>query len=88
MPHFILRISKSKKFHYLLIFLTRKTVVALLQHGYNDTAAFVGAVTKLWNCINAKSTDAGRNLNEENRQPFRSPEDERFQFLHDMADKF
>ena len=59
----------------------------MLQHGYNDTAAFVGAVTKLWNCINVKSTDAGRNLNEENRQQFRSPEDERFQFLH-MADKF
>ena len=42
----------------------------------------------MWNCITVKSTDAGRNLNEENRQTFRSPEDERFQFLHDMADKF
>ena len=29
-----------------------KTVTALFQHGYNDTATFVNSVTKLWNCLN------------------------------------
>ena len=34
------------------------------------------------------STDAGRNLNDRNREPFRTLEDERYKFINDMADKF
>ena len=60
----------------------------LFQHKYDDTAVFVSAVTKLWNCLNVKSPDASRNLNDPNREPFRLPDDKRFEFLHDMADKF
>ena len=40
-----------------------KTVVALQLYGHNETATFVDEVTKLWNCINVKSTDAERDLN-------------------------
>ena len=65
-----------------------KTVVALQLYGHKETATFVDEVTKLWKCINVKSTDAGRNLNDPNREPVRSTDDQRFQFMHDMANKF
>ena len=42
----------------------------------------------MMNCEVVKSPDASRNLNDLNREPFRLPDDKRFEFLHDMADKF
>ena len=60
---------------------------ALFQYGYNDTVTFVNSVTKLWNCLNVKSLDAGRNLNDPNRKPFRESDNERFNYIH-MATKF
>ena len=66
----------------------KETVVALQLYGHKETATFVDEVTKLWNFINVKSTDAGRNLNDPNREPFTSTDDQRFQFMHDMANKF
>ena len=48
----------------------------------------MSAITKLWNYLNVKSPNASRNLNGPNREPFRLPGDKRFEFLHDMADKF
>ena len=65
-----------------------KTVAALENHGFKETATFVRDVTKLWNCLNVKSKDAGRNLNDANREPFKSLEDERYTFIQEMADKF
>ena len=65
-----------------------KTVAALFLHKLDDTAIFVQAVTKLWNCLNVKSPVAGWNLNDPNREPFRSPDDTRFQFLNQMTNKF
>ena len=57
-------------------------------HGFIETATFVRDVTKLWNCLNVKSKDAGRNLNDANREHFKSLEDERYTFIQEMADKF
>ena len=65
-----------------------KTVAALRLFGHKETAIFVGEVTTLWNCINVKHSDKGRNLNDPNREPFTSAYDYRFQFMHDMANKF
>ena len=57
-----------------------KTATALFQHGYNDTTTF--SVTKLWNCLNVKSPDTERYLNDTNREPFRESDDERFNYIH------
>ena len=61
-----------------------KTVAALFLHKFDDTAIFVRAVEELWNCLNVKSPGAGCNLNDWNREPFRLPDDKRFEFLHLM----
>ena len=47
-----------------------ETVASLFLHKLDDTAIFVQAVTKLWNCLNVKSPDAECNLNDPNREPF------------------
>ena len=60
----------------------------LTSHGYTDTATFIEHATRLWNCLNVKTTDAGRNLNDSNREPFRSLEDERLKFIDDMTEQF
>ena len=65
-----------------------KTVATSENHGFIETVTFVRDVTKLWNCLNVKSKDAGRNLNDANREPFKSLEDERYTFIQEMADKF
>ena len=62
-----------------------KTVTSLTNHGYTETTAFVDHVTRLWNCLNMKTKDAGRNLNDGNREPFKSLDDDRFKFIDDMA---
>ena len=45
-------------------------------NGYNDTAIFVKAITELWNCLNVNTKDGGILLNDKNREPFKSIEDE------------
>ena len=79
---------EKQKVSLAMNFFNEKTVTALFQHGYNDTATFVNSVTKLWNCLNVKSPDAGRNLNDTNREPIRESDDERFNYIHVMATKF
>ena len=96
-------LAKSTKLNYATLFPTNfekqkvslamnifneKTVAELKVQGCNETATFVDHVTKLWNCLNVKSKDAGRNLNDRNREPFKSLEDERYKFISDMADRF
>ena len=79
---------EKQKLSLAMNIFNEKTVAALFQHKYDGTAVFVSAVTKLWNCLNVRSPDRSRNLNDSNREPFRSPDDKRFEFLRDMADKF
>ena len=96
-------ITKSTKLNYATLFPTNfekqkvslamnifneKTVAELKVQDFNETAKFVDHVTKLWNCLNVKSTDAGQNLNDRNIEPIRTLEDERYKFINDMADKF
>ena len=96
-------IIKSTKLNYATLFPTNfekqkvclatnvfneKTVAELTSHGYSDTAMFVEHVTRLWNCLNVKTTDAGRNLNDSNREPCRSLEYERLMFIDDMGEQF
>ena len=96
-------IIKSTKLNYATLFPTNfqkqkvclatnvfneKTVAELSSHGYSDTATFVEQVTRLWNCLNVKTTDDGRNINDSNIEPFRSLEDERLKVIDDMAEQF
>ena len=66
---------------------TRKQLILLL-NSYDDTAVFVKAVTMLWNCINVKSQNAWFLLNDENRKPFESVDDERFESTLQLAKTF
>ena len=64
-------------------------IVAFLElNGYKDTAIFVKAVTELWNCLNVKTKDGWILLNDKNTEPFKSIEDERFDKILSMAEKF
>ena len=49
-------------------------------------AVFVKTVTMLWNCINFKSKNAWFLLNDENRKPFESVDDERFESILQLAE--
>ena len=62
-----------------------KTVAFLELNGYKDTAIFVKAVTELWNCLNDLTKDGGILLNDKNREPFKSIEDERFDKILSIA---
>ena len=65
-----------------------KTVAALTLYGFDETSNFVRLVCKLWNCLNTKSPDAARNLNDPIRESFKSTSDERFIFLSEMSTFF
>lgn len=62
-----------------------KTVACLEKWGKKDTARFVCLITRMWNMLNIKSPDAGRNLNDPDRDRFSSDSDTRFDFLLRIA---
>ena len=74
--------SKQNVKLVLQIFNT-KTVAALRQDGYLDTAEFVSIILKLWNILNIKSPSTHKVLNDGDRAPI-TLLDERFSFIKDI----
>lgn len=62
-----------------------KTVAALEQQNKSGTAYFVKQITRLWHILNIRSTSIGYRLNDVDRLPFTDVNDERFDFLQNMA---
>ena len=65
-----------------------KTVAALKLRKCDDTALFFEHVTKMWNMLNIKTPHDGTKLNNDDRYPFTSEDDCRFDYLHNIARSF
>ena len=65
-----------------------KTIACLRRHGRHETAHFVELVTRMWKILNIKSPDAGRNLNDGDREKFTTTADPRLEFLLNMGHYF
>ena len=65
-----------------------KTSAFLDLKGYNNTTMFFNTVTTLWNCISVKSKDAWFKLNNKNRKPFESADDQRLESILQLPQKF
>lgn len=63
-----------------------KVVAALKLHKFDDTAAFVARVTRMWHILNIKTPQ--NYLNDPDREPFTDPNDARLEYLIDMATSF
>ena len=57
-------------------------------HGNVETSMFLVLVTKVWNILNIKYPDAGKNLNEENWMKFEATDDPRLNYLQSIANSF
>ena len=54
----------------------------------NETASFVEIITRMWNIRNVKNVISGDQLNDDDRKPFRTTDDKRFNFLHNAGKSF
>ena len=62
-----------------------KTTAVLNQKKLDDTALFISKITGMWYILNVKSPNEGVHLNDPDRHPISSPDDERLLFLENMA---
>ena len=61
-------------------------VISQLEHyGKYDTARFVSLFSRMWKMLNIKSPEAGKRLNDPDREKFASKTDPRIDFLLKMA---
>ena len=67
------------------MFLMKKNIAILQIKGFHETATFISYITKLWNILNVKSPGKVFKINDENREPIRSVEDERLCYRSSMA---
>ena len=65
-----------------------KTAACLEPYDKKDTARFVSLVTRMWNMLNVKSPEAGRRLNDPDREQLFSDSDSRLDFLLNMGNAF
>lgn len=83
-------IERQRVQHCLNVF-SEETLAALKSHSKLDQQAISGTITfieifvKMWKIFNVKSTDEARNFNDPLRAVVRSMNDERFQFLEEIA---
>ena len=80
-------IEKQKVSLALQVF-NEKTVAALIQDDFNDTAAFVSFILRVWKILNNKSTTAYITLNDVDRKPITSASDMSLTFLENAASFF
>ena len=65
-----------------------KTVAVLKMNGADSTEAFVRLVTRMVNMLNVRSPHTATKLNDPDRETFRRVDDDRFEFLKNMAGMF
>ena len=65
-----------------------KTSTEVKLRGNVETSMFLDLVTTVWNILNIKHPDAGKNLNDENRMKFEATDDPRLNYLQSIANSF
>jgi hypothetical protein len=65
-----------------------KTVAALQMLGRFETASFVQLILRMWTILNVKNAISHVLLNDPDRRPVTSVDDERLSFLEQMAESF
>ena len=60
----------------------------LKQRKCEGTSILIERVTQMWNILNVRSPEAGKQLNDKDRMPFEDENDERLTFLTEMATVF
>ena len=76
---------EKQKVQLVMNVFNEKTISQLQSYGKNDTAKFVSLCTKMWKILNIKSPQAGKHLNDPDREKFVSKTDPRLEFLIQMA---
>ena len=76
---------EKQKVSLALNVFNEKTVAVLKQKKLDDTALFISKITWMWHILNVKSSNEGVHLNDPDRHPISSPDDERLLFLENMA---
>lgn len=78
-------VLERQNFQHVAAVFHEKTVAALLMKGKTETANVVKFFTRLWKILNIKNTTAHVTLNDPDRRPFYTVEDENVKTLHQMA---
>ena len=60
-------------------------LAALKLSKFNDTALFIENIMRMWHILNVKSLCEGRNLEDPDRYPINSPDEERLNYLERIA---
>ena len=76
---------ERRKVSLVLNVFNEKTVAALKQNNFDETAIFVEHVNKMWNILNVRSRYTGERLKDTNREPINSTDDAKLDFLLKMA---
>ena len=76
---------EKQKVSLVLNVFNDKTVAALKQSKFNDTALFIEKIMRMWHILNVKSPCEGRNLEDPGTYHINSPDDERLNFLERIA---
>ena len=79
---------ERQKVQLVMNIFNEKTIACLRRHGRHETAHFVELVTRMWKILNIKSPDAGRDLNDGDRETFTITDDPRLEFLLKMGHSF
>ena len=66
----------------------QKVVAALRINGFHETARYCELVLCMWSCLNIKNPETWYRLNGRDKMPFTDKNDNRLQFLKDMATMF
>ena len=78
----------EKKGQLVFKVFNEKTAACLERYDKKDTARFVSLVTRMWNMLNVKIPEAGRRLNDPDREQFFSDSGSRLDFLLKMGNSF
>ena len=71
---------EKQKVSLALNVFNEKTAAVLKQKKLDDTALFISKITRMWHILNAKSPNEGVHLNDPDRHPISSSDDERLLF--------
>ena len=79
---------EKQNVHLVCNVFNEKVFNLLKQRKCEGTSIFIERVTQMWNILNVRSPEAGKQLNDKDRIPFEDENDERSTFLTEMATVF
>ena len=79
---------ERQKVQLVMNIFNKKTIACLRHHARHETTHFVELVTRMWKILHIKSPNAGRNLNDGDREILTTTDDPRLEFLLKMGHSF